>query len=418
MSHQNSPTITAVSPHSDRIPRNRLASNFRFSSLTNVFVLVGSLLTLTHCDNPGSVGRSFGPADPRLKIDTVKVAGMTTTSLKAYSGNMQFVSVGTYRTNVFGTYEAIGLLQPVLIPELDSIGDKADFTLRLKFTGITGDTNVVSTFELYEITRRWRSTTWTLDSLPRIDATYLTTFTVTAEDSVEVSIPPSWKNRYTALQRSNATNRDTVYAAELFGFAIKGSNDNKIFAVNVGTSGLIVTQNDTTLSNKFASFRQTGNSLIHTPSSMALPSDVTVVESNFSRAGQLDLVLSQGLIGARFPQRVEFVLYEDTLTAMAGTPPGHVWMDQGSVPIYLLEDYETQLAIFNAANIFVSRTRDGSFRSNFTNLYNSVLTQGKQSGTMYFLSHRYNGIIRPRLFFNTTSTRRSPILITTTFVED
>jgi hypothetical protein len=251
-----------------------------------------------------------------------------------------------------------------------------------------------------------------------MDATFLSTFTVTADDSVEISIPPSWRNRYMALQRSNATNRDTVYAAELFGFAIKGIDNDKIFAVNVGTSGMIVTQNDTTLSNKYATFRQTASTLIHTPSSMVLPSDVTIVESNFSRVGQLDLVLTEDLIGARFPQRVEFVLYEDTLTAMAGTPPGHVWMDQQQVPIYVLEDHETQLAIFNAANIFVNRTGDGSFRSNFTSFYNSVLTQGEQTGTMYFLGHRYNGIIRPRLFFNTASTRRPPILITTTFVED
>jgi hypothetical protein len=395
-----------------------LASSSRFSRIPLFLILASSLLTLTHCDNPGSVGRSFGPTDPSLVIDTIAVAGLTNTALKAYSGNLQFVSAGTYETDVFGTYEAIGLFQPILLPDTDSIGANADITLRLKFTGLTGDTTSVSTFEVYEITRRWRSTTWTLDSIPRMDATYLSTFTVTADDSVEVEIPPSWRNRYAALQRSNATNRDTVYASQLFGFAIKGVDNDKIFAVNVGTSGMIVTQNDTTLSNKFATFRQTANTLIHTPSAMALPSDVTIVESNFSRAGQLDLVLTEELIGARFPQRVEFVLYEDTLTVMAGTPPGHVWMDQQQVPIYVLEDYETQLAIFNAANIFVNRADDGSFRSNFTTFYNSVLTQGEQTGTMYFLGHRYNGIIRPRLFFNTTSTRRPPILITTTFVED
>ena len=418
MSRPNSPTITAASPHSDRLSRTRLASTSFFSRIPLFLILASSLLTLTHCDNPGSVGRSFGPQDPTLVLDTIPVAGLTTTSLKAYSGNLQFVSVGTYKTDVFGTYEAMGLFQPVLIPEVDSIGANADFSLRLKFTGLTGDTLSVSTFEVYEITRRWRSTTWTLDSIPRMDATYLSTFTVTADDSVEISLPPSWRNRYTALQRSNATNRDTVYAAELFGFAIRGVDDNKIFAVNVGTSGMIVTQNDTPLSNKFATFRQTANTLTQTPPAMALPSDVTIVESNFRGAGQLDLVLSEELIGSRFPQRVEFVLYEDTLTVMAGTPPGHVWMDQQQVPIYVLEDYETQLAIFNQANIFVNRADDGSFRSNFTTFYNSVLTQGAQTGTMYFLGHRYNGIIRPRLFYNTTSTRRPPILITTTFVEN
>jgi hypothetical protein len=376
------------------------------------------LLTLTHCDNPGSVGRSFGPKDPSLKLDTIRVTGMTTTTLKAFSGGLQFMSVGTYRSDVFGTYEAIGLIQPILISELDILNSDADMSLRLQFAGITGDTNAVSTFEVYEITRRWRSTTWTLDSLPQLDATFLTTFSVRAEDSVDVSLPPSFRNKYLDYQRDGERNRDSTYLENVFGFAIRGVDNNKIVAVNVAASGMFITQNDTTLNNKFVIFRQSANSLVHTPSTMVLPSDVTRIESNFSQVGKLDLVLSESLIGARFPQRVELVLYEDTLTLAANTPPGHVWMDQFQVPIYLLEDYETNLAIFNNPNIFVTRLRDGSFRSNLTSFYNSVITQGGQPGEMYFLSHRFNGIIRPRLFFNTSSARRSPALITTTFVEN
>lgn len=418
MSRPNSPTITAESQHSDRIPRNRLASSSRFSNIPFVLVLVGSLLTLTHCDNPGSVGRSFGPEDPSLKLDTVKVTGMTTASLKAYSGNLQFVSAGTYTSAVFGTYQATGLLQPILISEVETLAPDSDFSLRLQFTGITGDTSAVSTFEVYEITRRWRATTWTLDSIPQVEANFLTSFTVTSEDSVEVSLPPSFRNKYLGYQRDGERNRDSTYLAQVFGFAIRGVDNNKIIAVNVANSGMFVTQNDTTLKNKFVIFRQSANSLVHTPSPMVLPTDVTRVESNFSQVGKLDLVLSQSLIGARFPQRVEFILTEDTLTVTANTPPGHVWMDQLQVPIYLLEDFETNLAIFNSPNIFVNRTRDGRYRSNLTSFYNSVITQGRQPGEMYFLSHRFNGIIRPRLFFNTTSTLRAPILITTTFVEN
>lgn len=418
MSLPNFPNTTAESRHSDRLSRNRLASTSRFSHFTLVLVLVGSLLTLTHCDNPGSVGRSFGPKDPSLKLDTVKVTGMTTTTLKAFSGNLQFMSVGTYRSNVFGTYETTGLIQPILISEVETLAPDSDFTLRLQFTGITGDTSAVSTFEVYEITRRWRATTWTLDSIPQVEANFLTSFTVTSEDSVEVSLPPSFRNKYLGYQRDGERNRDSTYLAQVFGFAIRGIDDNKIVAVNVAASGMYITQNDTTLNNKFVVFRQSANTLVHTPSTMVLPNDVTRVESNFSQVGKLDLVLSESLIGARFPQRVEFVLYEDTLTVSANTPAGHVWMDQLQVPIYLLEDFETNLAIFNIPNFFVNRVTDGSYRGNLTGFYNSVITQGGQVGEMYFLSHRFNGIIRPRLFFNTTSALRSPVLITTTFVEN
>ena len=418
MSLPNSPTTTAESRHSDRLSRNRLASTLRLSHLTFVLVLVGSLLTLTHCDNPGSVGRSFGPKDPSLKLDTIRVTGMTTTTLKAFSGGLQFMSVGTYRSDVFGTYESIGLIQPILFSRTETISPDADFSLRLQLGGVTGDTNAVSTFEVYEITRRWRATTWALDSLPQLESTFLTTFTIRSGDSVEVSLPPSYRNRYLSYQRDSLQSRDSLYLANMFGFAIRGIDDNKILAVNVASSIMYITQNDSTLSNRAVAFRQSASSLSHTPSTMVLPSDVTRVESNFSQVGKLDLVLSESLIGARFPQRVELVLYEDTLTLAANTPPGHVWMDQFQVPIYLLEDYETNLAIFNNPNIFVTRLRDGSFRSNLTSFYNSVITQGGQPGEMYFLSHRFNGIIRPRIFFNASSGLRSPALITTTFVEN
>lgn len=381
-------------------------------------MLVGSLLTLTHCENPGSVGRSFGPDDPTLKIDTLRGIGMSTTTLKAYSGNLLYASVGTYQHAVFGTYETTGLFQPVLTPVTDSISPTADFSLRLRLAGVTGDTMAVSTFEVYEITRRWRATTWALDSLPQVEATYLTTFTARTRDSIDVSLPPAFRNKYITYHSNKRSSRDSTYLNEMFGFAIRGVDNNKILAVNSAGSGMFITQNDSTLKNKFVVFRQTANSVVHTPSAMVLPNDVTQVESSFKRTASLDLVLSETLIGSRFPLRVEMVLYEDTLTVVSNTPPGHVWMDQLQVPLYLLEDFETALAIFNTPNLFVNRAGDGSYRSNLTGFYNSVVTQGRQAGRMYFISHRFNGVVRPRLFFNSTSAQRAPMLITTTFVQN
>ncbi len=376
------------------------------------------MLVLQNCDNPGSVGRSFGPRDASLHIDTIPVPGMTTATLKAYSGNLQFASAGTYQNPLFGTYQAIGLLQPVLLPQTDSIGANASFTLRLKLGGITGDTTAVSTFELVEITRRWRATTWTLDSIPQVEATYLSTFTVTNKDSVDIDIPPSWKNRYLAYQRSKSANRDTLYLNGLYGFAIRGVGSDKIIAINVGTSVMRVVQNDSTLTNKAAIFRQSANSVAHTPSAMVLPNDVTIIGSDFRRAGKFNLVFSESFIGAKLPNRVELAMIEDSLTMKANTPPGHVWMDQFQVPVYILEDFEITLAIFNAPTLFVNRNPNGTYRSNLTTFYNGVLRSGGQTGSLYFLSHRFNGIIRPRLFYNTNSTNNRPRVIVTTFREN
>lgn len=376
------------------------------------------MLVLQNCENPGSVGRSFGPTNPQLKRDTLTVPGVSTTQLKAYSGNLSYVSAGIYDHALFGRYDAVGLLQPTLISRLDSIGNNATFVMRLYVDGITGDTTTNSTFELLEITSRWRAQAWTLDSLPLTELAVLSTFTILNEDSVEFNLPTGWTNRYLERHRDGSTSRDSTYLNTLYGFAVRGVDTDKIIAIDALSSSIFVEQNDTTLTRRAIAFRQTANSLQHTPSGMVLPNDVSIIENNFNTVGILDIPFSEDFIGSRFPSRVELVMYEDTLTTQSNLPVGHAWFDSGQIPIYVLEDYQTEFAIFTSPNLFINRTAGGIFRSNMTTYYNSVINTDQTLGDLYFLANRYNGSVSPKLFFNHLSADRKPILITTTFQED
>ena len=412
---RNSPNTIAELRPFERLSRIRLSSSSRFSNFSLLILLAGSLLVLQNCENPGSVGRSFGPENPQLKRDTIPVPSISITQLKAYSGNLSFISAGIYDHALFGRYEALGLMQPTLISRNDSIGPNATFVMKLFIDGITGDTTSTSTFELLEVTRRWRAQAWTLDSLPLTDLAVLHTFTVTNEDSVVFNLPAGWYNRYLDRKNDSSSSRDSTFLNTIFGFAVRGVNTDKIIAMDALTSAIFVEQNDTTLTRRAITFRQTANSLQRTPSAALLPNDVTIVENNFNTVGILDIDFSEEFIGARFPSRVELVMYVDTLTMQSHLPVGHAWFDPAQVPIYVLEEYETDFAIFNNPNLFVNRSDGGTFRSNLTTYYNSVITTDQNLGDLYFLSNRYNGAVSPKLFFNHLSADRKPVLITTTF---
>lgn len=311
------------------------------------------------------------------------------------------------------------MMQPSLPAVNVAFGLDADFFLRLFIQGVSGDTSSTSTFELLEVTRRWRAQAWTLDSIPLTDLAVLHTFTVTNEDSIQFELPDGWLQRYLARHNDISEQRDSSYASSMFGFAIRGVDSDKILSIDALASRIVVEQNDTTLTDRTISFRQTANSLQHTPSGLALSNDVTIVQSNFNSTGIFDVELTESVIGARFPSRVELVIYEDSLTSTSNMPPGHIWVDFGQIPIYVLDDFETDYAIFANPSLFVNRTSaDASYRSNITTYYNNVINTGDDSGTMYFLANRFNGIVSPKLFFNHLSSTRRPILIVTSFQDN
>lgn len=373
-------------------------------------------LSLTFCDNPGSVGRSFGPADPRFIADTVRIPQLTSVNIRSLTGNLGNISVGTYNDALFGRYETVGLVQPTLAPRADSVGPNVRIYLDLRFTGITGDTTAFSTFEVLETTRRWRASTWAMDSIAVVNPIPLTTFTIRKQDSVIVDLPTTWTLRYLLAKSDTSATRDSSYVARLTGFAIRGVDSNKLLFINTAVSSLTIDNQDSTLSVRRYGLRQFATSITHTPSAMVLPDSVMIADSHFKSAGRFDLTLSSTLIGTRFPSRVDLVVHEDTTLLKSTLPTGHVRYRTNTAPIYLLTDTQTQFSIVAEPQLFVSRDPgDASYRANITLLTTGIIQANRQNGRFHILGDRYNGVISPTVFLNERAAKRYPKLLVTRF---
>lgn len=370
----------------------------------------------TQCDNPGSVGRSFGPTDPTFKADTVSVNGLLTRNIPSLTGNLGHVSAGTYNDPLFGRYETEAVLQPTLGLVTDSVGPNARFYLDLRITGITGDTTAFSTFQVFEVTRRWRASTWSMDSTATVDIAPLATVLHMKGDTIRVDLPASWTNRYVAALKDTAAKRDSIYVASLPGLMIRGVNDNKLLFINTQISSLTLDNQDSTLAVRRYGLRQFATSIRHTPSIAIWPDSLTLVDSHFASAGLLDLTISSTLLGSRFPNRVDLVLHEDSTFARSTLPPGHVRYRSGQIPVYLLTDTQIRFSIVAEPLLLVNRDpANGSYRANITLLSRSIIQANRQNGRFYILGDRYNGIISPTLIFNERAPSRKPKLLVTRF---
>lgn len=386
-----------------------------FSSLPLRLGIVITALIATQCDNPGSIGRSFGPTDPNFVADTVEVAGLASRNIPSLTGNLGHVSAGTYDDPLFGRYETEAVFQPTLGLVTDSVGPNAKFYLDLRVTGITGDTTAFSTFQVFEVTRRWRASTWTMDSTAVVGA-QIGTFLHQKGDTIRVDLDPVWTARYVAALKDTAAKRDSIYVASLPGLLIRGVDDNKLLFINTQISSLSLDNQDSTLAVRRYGLRQFATSIDHTPAAVALPDSLTLVDSHFASAGRLDLTISSTLLGSRFPNRVDLVLHEDSTFAKNTLPPGHVRYRSGQIPIYLLTDTQIQFSIVAEPLLLVNRDPgDGSYRANITLLSRSIIQANRQNGRFYILGDRYNGIISPALIVNERATVRKPKLLVTRF---
>jgi hypothetical protein len=348
--------------------------------------------------------------------DTVAINGLATRNIPSLTGNLGHVSAGTYNDPLFGRYETEAVLQPTLGLLADSVGPNAKFYLDLRITGITGDTTAFSTFQVYEVTRRWRASTWSMDSTATVGLTPLATFFHQKGDTIRVDLPDSWTNRYVAALKDTAAKRDSIYVASLPGLLIRGLNDNKLLFINTQISSLTLDNQDSTLAVRRYGLRQFATSIKHTPSAMVLPDSLTLLDSHFTSAGLLDLTISSTLLGARFPNRVDLVLHEDSTFAQSTLPPGHVRYRSGQIPIYLLTDTQIRFSIVAEPLLLVNRDpANGSYRANITLLSRSIIQANRQNGRFYVLGDRYNGIISPTLIFNERAPSRKPKLLVSRF---
>lgn len=375
--------------------------------------LVISIAVFTACEDGGVVGSSFLPPNPTLRVDTITTLTIGTEPLVSYAGAKAFIAAGRYQDQLFGTYEAVGLITPTLIQTTDTLTEDTQFGFVLRPTQTFGDTMSTSVFDVYEIQQRWRAQEWRMDDAPVLAPTPLARFEIGLTDSVFVPLPDSWGAKYRSFYDIEIGVRDSAYVQSEFGFALVPVSGNKISYINASESFLMAVRPDT--SNLMSGLRQRASNYRIISPSNAIPDNGVVIMNDFTRTGTVSFDISEEIIGAKIVSRAELVFYEDRQLQRTSLGNGHIRFSNNVLRLFRLTDDEKEYYVTKDASTSAAlNDTDGSYRINITPLVNNAISTGeRQTFTYYIVTDLDNGIISPKLIMNNNSGLRSPRIIIT-----
>ncbi|MCH8524463.1 MAG: hypothetical protein LAT52_07920 [Balneolales bacterium] len=391
--------------------------------LQHLLPIAGALLIsfsiLTACEESGIVGSSFVSTDPGLVIDTVLIAPIDTEPLVTFSGSKTLVAAGSFNDPLFGPLTATALLNPDLYTGTVTVDPGAQFTLVLIRDQITGDTTEVSTYELYEITRRWRANEWKADSVAQKALSTSRVFNTAAEDTIRIPLPLAWANNYRRILALEPADRLDVYRDEVFGFAIVHSSGNRVEYFNSNTSFLEI-QNPQQQGDEnppapiaVSMFQRATSYSVDLPVPAAEDNRVLVM-NDFSKTGRITIQLSPDDYPINNISRAEVVLHEDFEQLQTSLRVNERRYSTGQIRIFELSEDEKAFYITKSPLTTIQRDLEGRYRIALTSFINNAVRDGREEITLYFTSDQDNGIIRPNMFINAGDPERAPKLIITT----
>jgi hypothetical protein len=391
--------------------------------LHNLLPVAGALLIslsiLTACEESGIVGSSFVTTDPTLSIDTLLLGPIETEPLVSFAGSKTLVSAGSFNDQLFGRLTSTALLNPNLYTGVTAVDPAAQLTLVLVRDQITGDTTQTSTYELFEITRRWRANEWKADSVAQKSLTPLLVFDTSSNDTIRIPLPLGWSNNYKRIVGLDAADRVDVYRDEVFGFAVVHNNGNRVEYFNTNTSFLEI-QNPQQQGDEEAPvpiavnmFQRATSYSVDLPIPDAADNRV-IVMNDFSQTARLTIRLAEDEYPLNNISRAEVVLHEDFEQLQSSLQVNERRYSTGQILIFEIEEDEKEFYITKAPLTTIQRDLEGRYRIALTAFINNAVRQGREEITLYFVSDQDNGIIRPNMFINAGDPDRAPKLIITT----
>lgn len=391
--------------------------------LPSILPLAGALLIslsiLTACEESGIVGSSFVSTDPTLSVDTLLLGPIETERLVTFSGSKTLVAAGSFDDQLFGRVTATALLNPSLYTGAVAVDPAAQFNLVLVRDQITGDTTQTATYELYEISRRWRANEWRADSVAFKSLTPLTVFDTGANDTIRIPLPEGWVNNYKRILALDAAERLDIHREEVFGFAIVHSIGNRLEYFNSNTSFLEIQnpqqQGDENPPTPIAvnMFQRATTYSLDLP--IPDPADNRVIVMNdFSQTGRLTIRLNPDEFPINNISRAEVVLHEDFDQLQSSLRVNERRFSTGQIRIFELSEDEKDFYITKSPLTTIQRDLEGRYRIALTSFINNAVRDGREEITLYFVSDQDNGIIRPNMFINAGDPEKAPKLILTT----
>ena len=396
--------------------------------LTLLIVLLLAVGLVSSCDDTPIVGGGLSPDDVQVHADTVLISNLSVVSSPSFSGNLPYVTAGRVNDPVFGEVNATALLRPSISRnvQVDTIGENAVARLSLNISSRYGSETAPGRFQVVEIGRSWRSTSWRYDSIPDLahhpdmSRKVVGEFTLTESDSITVRLSDEWTGKYREIFLNPSTSeRDSLYRADLPGLAIVPAEDTgRMFSVQVSRANLLIQSGEglIDLTKEISSWAVSLDKEM--PSEQVTGTSMPVFNTRGSML-QMEFDFSEEFLGTTNFSRVELALYEDTLRMSSGVPEDFRRPDSGPIQIYFLEPDQINFAI-TAEPRFQSnrRSEDNSFRVNATNLTNDQIRSGGDRRNLYAVIGSNDGRFQPLLISGSEDSGRQPKLLITSISKE
>ncbi len=405
---------------------------YTFDGILNRLTLPLTLLLavglFASCDDTPIVGGELSPDDVQVHADTVIISNLSLVSSPSFSGNLIYVTTGKVDDPVFGKITATALLRPTIArdAQVDTIGENAVARLSLNISSRYGHESAPGDFQVVEIGRPWRSTSWRYDSIPDfarnpdMSKKVVGEFTLTGTDSITVRLSDEWTRRYREIfHNPSASEKDSLYRADLPGLAIvPAEGTDKMFSIQVSRANLLIQSGDGTIdlikeiSSWAVSLDKEG------PNEQVIGTSKPVFNTRGSML-KLDFDFSEEFLGTTNFSRVELVLYEDTLRMKSGVSADFERPGSETLRIFYLEPDQIPYAI-NIDPRFQTnrRSEDSSYRVNATNLANELISGGGKSRSLYAVIGINDGRFQPTLLSGSAPPHRQPKLLITSISKE
>ncbi len=373
---------------------------------------------LISCENPSSVGDSIIP-QPGVRFDTLTVAGFEEDSLLIQAGNLTFIPIGSYDDPLFGEIRTVAFFRPSISFELDTTLDENwDIKLRLRMdsTLVYGDTlSGASDFAMYDITENWRGNELMINSnLAYSTASPITTFSMNDEDTLDVDMPASWRDRFAVHANDTTDARDSLYTEQFFGFAIEQTSaPGKIRNISGSEVDLLLINN---LENDTTAVPMRSWGYAYTRQSENIPAQRFVLHNTMERFYRLGLSELSAGISSNNIIRAELILYSDQTTLESTLAAHHTRNPVDGVDMFTTEEppsaYNLQFTAPALTGVFVEE--DGTFRFNITRIVEQYVQGNLADRELYLLLNPANGTFQSTLIYDGSVPGFEPTIIITT----
>lgn len=370
------------------------------------------------CDEGTLSGTQQGDREVQIKADTVLIPSTEEVSAPGFSGNLNYLSAGSYNDQLFGNQEVTALLHPSINSEnLESIDSDASAYLELAVDEIYGDLNSTTAFELHEITRRWRANSWRPDS-SIADATGQLTIGEgdydPEDETLIVPVDQSWLQEFREF--FNEGDNDE-YREQQFGFALNASAPSNILSFDMDDSRMVV-DNPSVDSLQYTGFRGWAYSQEREELNENIPESTSLNFNTFENFMKLEFEVSRDFIQAENISRAELVIHKDAMILEDYLPEGHRRNDADILELYFLNESDLELSVTDDPRFQVNLSDEDSnapyYSINLTEFVKERLrSDGTENRRFYAIISYNNGKLLQSALFNHEHDEFAPKLLIT-----